>query len=111
MLNVLKLVFAVHLLVMLGVTTYASLHENILKIPAVVTGDPWFVATMFDAYCGFITFFCWVCYKETSMFMRVLWFVLIMLLGNIAMAAYMLIKLLRLPPGSTAATLLLRKNG
>jgi hypothetical protein len=54
------------------------------------------VATLWDAYCGFITFFCWVCYKESSMAPRVLWFILIMALGNIAMSFYMLIQLFRL---------------
>jgi hypothetical protein len=58
--------------------------------------NPWAVATLWDAYCGFITFFCWVCYKEGSTGPRVLWFILIMALGNIAMSAYMLIQLFRL---------------
>jgi hypothetical protein len=39
---------------------------------------------------------------------RVLWFVGIMLLGNIALALYMLILLFRLPAGGGAERVLLR---
>ena len=58
--------------------------------------SPWAVATLYDAYCGFITFFVWVCFKERSLVAKVLWFILIMALGNIAMSAYMLIQLFKL---------------
>ena len=58
--------------------------------------SPWAVATLYDAYCGFITFFVWVCFKERSLLAKVLWFILIMALGNIAMSAYMLIQLFKL---------------
>jgi hypothetical protein len=110
MLNALKIVFGIILVTMLIVTTKASLAENILKIPQVVQADPWFQATLFDAYCGFITFYCWVFYKESAVWSRILWFVLIMLLGNIAMAAYILIKLFRLPANATASSLLLNNK-
>ena len=50
--------------------------------------NPWAVATLWDAYFGFTTFFVWVCYKESRLGMRVLWFVLIMALGNIAMSFF-----------------------
>ena len=60
--------------------------------------NPWAMATLWDAYFGFTTFFVWVCYKESRMAMRLLWLVLIMALGNIAMSGYVLIQLVRLKP-------------
>ena len=93
--------FAAILLTMLTVTGQASLSESLFKIPPQVTGDPWFIATLFDAYCGFVTFYVWVFYKEKSILVRSIWFVLIMALGNIAMASYVLIKLFKLPQNST----------
>ena len=54
-------------------------------------------------FMGFITFLVWVCYKETSWVARVAWFVAIMLLGNIAMAAYCLAELFRAPPDGQLA--------
>ncbi|MBS2008271.1 MAG: DUF1475 family protein [Cyanobacteria bacterium SZAS TMP-1] len=103
--NILRTLFALILLTMLTVTTWASLQQNILKIPAPVTGNPWFIATMFDAYFGFTTFYVWVFYKEKSAPARVLWFLAIMALGNMGMASYMLLKLRR---ASDMKSLLLR---
>jgi hypothetical protein len=103
----LKIAFAIILATMLTVTTAASLSENILRIPSIVSTDPWFIATLFDAYFGFLTFYCWVYYKESNPIWRIFWFMAIMLLGNIAMATYMLIKLLRLPGNASFKTLLL----
>jgi hypothetical protein len=93
---------------MVAVTTYASLGESILKIPAAVTGDRWFQATLFDAYFGFLTFFVWVAYKEACLWRAVVWFVLIMVLGNMAMSAYMLIQLFKVPSTASLREVLLR---
>lgn len=100
--------FAVILLTMLTVTGQASLRESLFKIPTPVTADPWFIATLFDAYCGFITFYIWVFYKEKSTLSRGIWLVLIMALGNIAMASYVLLKLFKLPKNAKLEDLLNR---
>lgn len=55
--------------------------------------DRWFIATLCDAYFGFLTFFIWVAIRERHWATRVCWFVAIMLLGNFAMATYALIQL------------------
>jgi hypothetical protein len=81
---------------MVYVTVHSSLQMSLRAAWDGYAANPWAVATLWDAYCGFITFFCWVCYKEASMGPRVLWFILIMALGNIAMSFYMLIQLFRL---------------
>ena len=70
--------------------------------------NPWAVATLYDAYFGFITFFVWVAYKETRMWARILWLVLILALGNIAMSLYVLIQLFRLKPEEPAEAMLRR---
>ena len=79
---------------MLAVTSWASLQCPLFGVPRAVSTHPWFIATLFDAYWGFITFYVWVCYKQTTLIARLAWFVAIMLLGNIAMAAYCLAELL-----------------
>ena len=93
---------------MVYATTSASLQCNIMQIPGPVLGHPWFTATLFDAYCGFVTFYAWVFYKEKSVAAKIIWLILIMLLGNLAMSAYMLIHLFKLPTNATADKLLLR---
>ena len=97
---------------MLWLTSWASLHCPLFSVPRGVFSHPWFIATMFDAYWGFTTFFVWVCHKQTSVIARLGWFVAIMLLGNIAMSSYCLNELLRLPrDGRLADMLTLRRNG
>lgn len=71
--------------------------------------NPWFWATLFDAYFGFLWFWLWVAYKETGVAARLLWLLLILALGNMAMAVYVLLQLRRLPPGAGMEALLLRR--
>jgi len=102
------LLFLAVIAAMLYVTTIASLDRNVLQGGVGLWPDPWFIATLADAYFGFLTFYVWVAYKETRWGARVGWFVAIMLLGNFAMAAYVLIQLFRMKPGDPWSRLLLR---
>lgn len=103
------------LLALIGVSVWATLHISI--VPAVNAliaypdggTNPWFIATLLDAYFGFLWFWAWVAYKETSNLARGAWLVLILVLGNMAMAAYVLLQLRKLPAGATAEQLLLRR--
>jgi len=95
---------------MLAVTGWASMEVALWKTPRAVVTHPWFIATLFDTYFAFLTFYLWLAYKETSNGARALWLVAILLLGNIAMATYMLIQLFRLPPGAKLEELLLRRS-
>ncbi|MDX2034120.1 MAG: DUF1475 family protein [Blastocatellia bacterium] len=106
----LKILFTVILLSMLWVTIRAGLAENMFDVGPRLFAEPWWIATLWDAYCGFLTFYAWVFYKETNWGSRIAWFVLVMCLGNIAMAAYVLIQLFRLPANAPASALLLRRE-
>jgi hypothetical protein len=109
MMTFLRWFFIVVLISMLAVTTWASMQCSILKIPGEVGGHPWFIATLFDTYWAFFTFYAWLFYKEASWLRRILWLLAIIFLGNIAMAAYMLWQLGKLPKDATPADLLLRR--
>ncbi|HEY0864148.1 MAG TPA: DUF1475 family protein [Lacunisphaera sp.] len=112
MLWFLRILFGVVLGSMLWVTSWASLQCPLFGVPRDVFTHPWFIATLFDAYWGFITFFVWVCYKQTSWVARGAWLVAILLLGNIAMAVYCLSELFTLPKeGRPADLLTLRRTG
>ena len=65
-------------------------------------------ATLADAYFGFLTVYVWIAYRERGWGRRVLWFVLLMALGNIAIAGYLLWALFRLPRGASLERLMLR---
>lgn len=110
MLWFLRLLFIAVLGSMLWVTSWASLQVSILAIPRDVFTHPWFIATLFDAYFGFLTFYVWQAWKEQSLAARVLWFVAVMLLGNLAMAIYMLVELFRIRESAQLAEIFTRRN-
>lgn len=95
-----KLFFSFVLISMLIATTWASLHENVFVGAAKMMQEPWGVATLADTYFGFIIFFLWVAYRENSLVQKVLWFLAIITLGNIATSIYALKELWSLPPGT-----------
>jgi hypothetical protein len=99
--------FAVIFVVMIAVTLWAAGNSNLLDpaVRAAYNAQPWAIATLFDAYCGFITFFVWVCFRERGAGVKILWLVLILLLGNIAMSLYVLLQLFRLKPGDSLKSL------
>ena len=105
----LRILFGVILVGMLCVTTWASLRVPLWNAGPDVS-DPWSLATLCDAYAGFLTFYAWVFYKERAAAGRILWFILIMALGNIAMAVYVLRELARLPDDAPFEALLLRRG-
>lgn len=105
----LRVAFLLVLISMLAVTTWASLHTPIWAIPPEVGGHPWFVATLFDAYFAFLTFYIWVAWRERSWLPRAIWLVAILLLGNIAMALYALNVLFRVPANATLSSVLLSR--
>jgi hypothetical protein len=106
----LRALFIVVIASMLAVTSWASLHTPLFSIPREVFTHPWFIATLFDAYWAFIAFYVWVAWKEQSLAARVLWFVAIIALGNIAMAAYMLRELFRVPADGDLNVVFTRRN-
>lgn len=103
-------VFALILIAMLMVTTWASLDRSIFQVGQELLGDRWFHATLADAYCGFVTFYAWLAWREESWLARILWFVAVMLLGNIAMSIYVLIATLKLKDNFSIARLLLGRH-
>lgn len=109
MILVLRFFFLLVLLSMLAVTSWASLECALWKTPREVVTHPWFIATLFDTYWAFLTFYCWVAYKEVSWIARLAWLIGILLLGNIVMAIYMLIQLFRVPADGRIEDVLMRR--
>ena len=101
---------------LVGVSIWATTHIGVVDSlrelgahPGEGATNPWFIATVFDTYFAFLWFWLWVAYKEAAWTVRLIWLALILGLGNIAMAAYVLIQLARLPPAARFEDLLLRR--
>jgi len=105
----LRIASIVVLVSMLAVTSWASNIVALWKMPREVATHPWFIATLFDTYFAFLTFYAWVAYKETSNLARAIWLLAILLLGNIAMATYLLRELFRVPANARMEQVLLRR--
>jgi anaerobic C4-dicarboxylate transporter len=105
----LQILFGFILVSMLIVTSWASMHESVFAGGAKLLIEPWGIATLFDTYFAFLTFYVWVCYKERSHLTRLFWLIAIVLLGNIAMAIYVLLELKKLGKDSSFEKLLLRQ--
>ena len=109
MVGSLKILFGAVLAVMLYVTVSASLVEGVFDAGRRLWVDPWFRATLADAYFGFVAVFLWIAWREATTGARVIWFVLLMTLGNIAIAGYCLVALFRLRPGDGVGALFQRR--
>ncbi len=77
--------------------TFHGRDLNVLEGFVTVCSEPWGLATMFDAYFGFLAFFLYVAWREATVAARLGWFVALMLLGNFAIAAYLLLALRAAP--------------
>ncbi len=106
----LRFLFAAIFLSMIWVTSWASSQCGLFAVPREVATHPWFIATMFDAYFGFTTFFVWVCFKQVSWTARIAWFLAIMALGNIAMSSYCLSELMMARTDGRVADLIAAKR-
>lgn len=106
----LRIAFSCVLVTMLCVTSWASMQCALWKTPEALVTHPWFIATLFDTYFAFLTFYVWLAYKETCWLSRLGWLIAILVLGNIAISTYMLLTLFRLPANATMEQVLLRKS-
>lgn len=64
---------------------------NVIKGFETVCAEPWGLATMFDAYFGFLAFWLYVAWRERTVAARLGWLVALLLLGNFAIAGYALL--------------------
>jgi hypothetical protein len=108
----LKILFSSIFLSLLIYTVWAGVHQSVLRWGGLTTGSDryWTIATLMDAYFGFLTFYLWVFYKEPRLLPRIAWFIAIMLLGNMAMSAYVLLQLVRLRPDQGVPIILSARN-
>ena len=83
------------LAVMLAATVSASLHQDVLTALKLLWPDPWFRATLADSYFAFLFFWFWLAWREDSLPGALLWLILILVLGNFAVAGYVLRELRR----------------
>ena len=87
------LFYSTVLIIMIWLTSEASLDRSVLVAASDLWTDPWFRATLFDAYFAFLAVYVWIWFRERSMVRRLAWLLLILSLGSMAIALYFLLTL------------------
>ncbi len=88
-----------------------SISSNLFKEWGFLGSIPWMRATLWDFYTNVTAIFLWVCYKEKSIVLKIIWLVLLMALGSIATCAYVLIQLFKLKKGEGLKEFFVKQNG
>lgn len=112
--NFLKIVFGIVFIGMIYIVASTSYQSNLFEL--IRTWDPsnvmapWFSATLWDFYANVLLIFVWIVYKEQSAVRSGIWLLLLICLGSIATAAYVLLQLFRLKPQEGLEGLFVRKQ-
>lgn len=107
----LKLFFGALFIWMCYVVISTSMSNNLFKEWGFLGSIPWMRATLWDFYANVAVIFFWLCYKEKSIGLKIIWLILLVALGSIASCAYVLIQLFKLKPGEGLKELFGKQNG
>jgi H+/Cl- antiporter ClcA len=111
MINFLKVLFSLIFVWMCYTVITTSINSNLFSNWDYLGGIPWMKATLWDFYANVTVIFVWLCYKESKLYLKIIWLILLVTLGSIASCAYMLIQLFKLKPGEGLPQLFGKKNG
>ena len=111
MITALKIIFSLLFVWMCYVVISTSISSNLFQQWHFLGGIPWMRATLWDFYANVLVIFIWVCYKEKNLALKVIWLVLLVVLGSIASCAFVLIQLFRLKPNEGLKEFFGKQNG
>lgn len=110
MITRLKIFFGLVFVSLLGLCIHASRQRALWDLPREIATDPWFLATLLDAYWGFLIAWLWIAHRERRNLTRVGWLFAVLTLGNMGVALYALLQLSRLKSGDPVERLLTRPD-
>jgi hypothetical protein len=108
--NFTKLIVAIVFLWMCYIVYSTSSASNLFEQWPVLAAIPWMKATLWDFYANVFFIYLWFLYKERSWPLRILWLILLVCLGSIATAGYILIQLFKLKPGEPLIHVITNRN-
>jgi hypothetical protein len=86
----------------LGVATVqATRSESVFTGGARLLADPWGRATLVDCYGAFVAAWLAIAARERNAWRSAAWLLAVLLTGNFALCAWLLLALRRLPPGAS----------
>lgn len=84
-----RIISLLGVVVMLAIIVFGFASGDFSAEGADILRLPWGKVTLVDLYVGLALFGIWVAYRERSWLRRGLWWVLLMVLGNLAAALYL----------------------
>jgi H+/Cl- antiporter ClcA len=111
MITLLKVIFSLLFVWMCYTVISTCLQSNLFQQWDFLGSIPWMRATLWDFYANIFVIFIWVCYKEKTIVLKIVWLILLVALGSIASCAFVLIQLFKLKPGEGLKELFGNKNG
>jgi len=111
MITTLKVIFSLLFVWMCYIVITTSMQSNLFKEWDFLGGIPWMRATLWDFYANVLVIFVWVYYKEKTIALKIVWLILLVVLGSIASCAFVLIQLFKLKPGEGLKELFGKQNG
>jgi hypothetical protein len=106
----LKILFALLCAYMIYIVISTSVESNLFKEWSFLGSIPWMRATLWDFYANIAVLWAWIVYKESSWAIRILWLILFVGLGSIAVTCYVLLQLFALKPGEGLDRVLLKRT-
>ena len=106
MITTLKILFSAVFVFMTYSVITTSMQSNLFKEWDYLAGIPWMKATIYDFYANALLIMIWVAYKETNLWSKIIWIILLAALGSIATAGYVLLQLFKLKKGEGIRELL-----
>lgn len=90
-----KIIAWIGLLGMTAVLLNGFVNGNFSQDGSQLLANPWGVVSLVDLYAGFALFSLWIVFREKSVWMAILWVVLMMVLGFFTGSLYVLVMLYR----------------
>lgn len=79
-------------LIMTFMIIFSLLTGNFFEQGSILMGLVWGQMSLVDLYVGFFLVYLWIYYKESKIFPRLLWAILLIVTGSLATAVYILIE-------------------
>jgi hypothetical protein len=93
MMKTAKLFAALGAVIMAAVILYAVVYGDFREEGRLLLSIPWGIVSLVDLYTGFFLFAGWIAYREASWLHTLGWIVLLMLLGFLTGAVYVVVAL------------------
>ena len=93
-------------LIMGGMIIYSLIVGDFFGEGSILMSLVWGQMSLVDLYVGFVLVYAWIFYREQNWIARVLWFMAMMLFGNLTFALYLFIESQK---AGTIEALLLKK--